>query len=456
MGLKDWFKGRKETPAAVTVIEASIQPSLVTDSEITSDINLERAAEECRKLMTRNPTARRIIRLDIDYTVGSSVAFQVELPDGEETKQEAMQEALTRWAGICRINSRFWQDLFRRFLVDGEIGLKFVPGPQSTMRPVMMTTVGLEAKIDKDSGDVVALTKSEGGKARRFTVINSMTLDPTPGDPNDNILYFRHDAAGADEGQIRGCPELVPLVTRLQYEDEVTKLEVQRAKSMLRYFWQVIVHGASGAELEDLQRKYAQAPATGTVRYTNELTEFKGVTPDLGSYETSRVLQDVRVSLAAGAGVPVHFLGEGGDANLATATAMNTPAHRHFERLQGEFADMVDLLLRTVLERFLGFEASQDLAFDLTLPEMDAEDQVSATQTLVQATAAVQSMVDGDFITQAAGQRMLSMIIEQTLGLELDDEDLPEEVEEDPYAQNPPPVPPQFDQSAEEPPPEEE
>lgn len=436
MKILDWFKGRGP---AVLVVEGSIQPSLATDSELYSGFNLERAAAICRELVDRNPMARRLIRLNIDYAVGSNVAFQVILPDDRATEQQSMQEALDRWCSAGKINSRFWQDLFRRLLVDGEIALKFVQAPGGTMRPVMMTTVGLTAEIDRDSGDIVALVKKQDGKDVRYSVINSLTADPLEAD--DAILYFRHDASGADVDRLRGMPELVPLVTRLQYEDEVTKLEVQRAKSMLRYFWQVIVQGASREELEQLQRDYAQAPATGSVRYTNEHTEFRGVAPDLASYETSRVLQDVRISIAGGAGVPVHFLGDGGDANLATATAMNTPAHRHFQRLQGEFSEMVDALLRTALDRFLGFEVTNDLAFDITLPEMDAEDQESATSTLVQAVAAVQSLVDGQFITHQAAQRMLATLIEQTVGVDLSDEDLPDEPEEDPYELNPPPAP---------------
>jgi hypothetical protein len=448
VGILSLFRG--DSNPSVVVVEAAIQPSLATDTELLSDINLERAAEVCRSLVRRNPTARRLIRLDIDYVVGSEVTFQVILPDDDGTKQEAMQAALDRWCTTCKVNSRFWQDLFRRYLTDGEIGVKFVKAPGNTMRPVIVATVGMRAEVDADSGDVVALVKSDMGRDFRYTIINSLTADP--GKADDYLLYFRHDASGSVEGGERGNAELVPLVTRLQHEDEVSKLEVSRAKAMLRYFWHVIVKGASLDELKRLQKEYAQAPATGTVRYTNEHTEYKGISPELQAYETSRVLQDVRIGIASGAGVPVHFLGEGGDANLATATAMNTPAHRHFRRLQGEFSEMVDALLRYVLEQLLHFEVPLEMVFDLTLPEMDAEDQVSATQTLVQAVAAVQSLVDGSFITHAAGQRILATTIEQTVGVDLADEDLPDEPEEDPYADNPPPVP---GEEGEEPPPEE-
>jgi hypothetical protein len=403
-------------------------------------------------LVDRTPVARRVIRLDVDYTVGASVSAQVILPEGNEAKQQAMQESLDRWASTCRIGARFWQDLFRRLLTDGEIGVKFVPAPGGYQRPVVFATVAMKTEVDKDSGDVVALVATVDGKPRRFTVTNSLTEDPVTG--GEPILYFRHDASGADEDRVRGIPELVPLVTRLQYEDEIAKLEVNRAKSMLRYFWQVIVKGASREELEELQKKYAQAPATGTVRYTNDLTEFKGISPDLQSYETSRVLQDVRISIASGAGVPVHFLGEGGDANLATATAMGSPTFRQMERLQGEFSDMASDILKAALAS-LGFDVSPDLVFDFTLPEIDAEDDEVASRTLVQTVAAVDTMVGGGYISHDAGQRILSSMIEQSFGIELSDEDLPDEEPDDPYLTNPPPVPPEQGEEGEEAPPEE-
>jgi hypothetical protein len=46
-------------------------------------------------------------------------------------------------------------------------------------------------------------------------------------------------------------------------------------------------------------------------------------------------------------------------------------------------------------------------------------------------------------------------MIEQSFGIELSDEDLPDEEPDDPYLTNPPPVPPEQGEEGEEAPPEE-
>ena len=79
-------------------------------------------------------------------------------------------------------------------------------------------------------------------------------------------------------------------------------------------------------------------PATHTPRagwsVTGDNVDDKWLQTDTGA---ANAIEDARMLLmffGAGVGIPVHWLGDGGDANLATASAMNDPVIRVFQHYQ--------------------------------------------------------------------------------------------------------------------------
>jgi hypothetical protein len=55
--------------------------------------------------------------------------------------------------------------------------------------------------------------------------------------------------------------------------------------------------------------------------------------------------------VAAGAGIPLHFLAEGESANRATAREMGRPTYRHYARRRQEFCEMLLDLCTWVVRR---------------------------------------------------------------------------------------------------------
>ncbi len=450
----DWLRGLAGPPSLTVVREDRLHPNPQLDADdpylsaLTGGASFDsvRAAETCRALYERHLMARRIIRLDLDYVVGANVEAELQFEDADP---EFHRAELARWAARFGIDARWWQDLYRRLLLDGEIAVKLLPTPEG-VRPVPMSTVEWDLVGDPETGDVVALQKrGHLANPERWSVINGLTPDPDRGRSAGVVAYFRHDAAPCDPDRVRGVPELLPLISRLRWEEEVTRTGVRRVKSMLRWFWQAKVMGAAQEQLDELNRKYSRSPDTGSVRWTNEHVDWTAVTPDLGAYETSRFLGDLRATIAGGAGHPAHWHGDGGDANLATATAMGSPSFRQMERFQGEFRSMVEDVLEAALAslRDLGRVGDYDpdgVSWDVTLPQIDARDYQVGTTSLVQAAAAVSALKSDGYITHEAAQRLLSTVIEKVLGVALTEADLAEEPEPpDPYTMNPPPPPPE-------------
>ena len=412
-----------------------------------------KAAELSRLQFMRHPMGRSILRNIAAYVVGAAVRVRADLgEDYTEAQQEELQAEIDRWARSCRITARWWRGLLMRYLTDGEIGIRFVPGPGGVPRPIVEYTVGWDQAQDVETGDVVALVrKVPGGADVRYRVLNSLSQDDQ--DADYEILWWARDswALGCWQGEKRiggrGVPEATPLLSRLRWEDETVRLTVQRVKSMLRWFWNAIVKGATKDQLAEWNKSYSSAPATGTVRWTNDQVEWKAVNAELGAYETNAALRSLRGSIAGGAGQPLHWHGDGGDANLATATAMGEPAFRQLEQVQGDFVEIVeDVMAGTVAGLQAAGRVSAvidpgDVRWALSLPRIDSRDYERGTRSLLTADTAIDSIVDSGYITWEAGQRIIADVTQRVLGVEITGGDFGTQPEVLPLPQRNPPVP---------------
>jgi hypothetical protein len=61
-----------------------------------SRFNLRRAAEVSAAVAERNPMARRILRLDLDYTIGSQITASPKLPNDQDERQAEIDAELRR------------------------------------------------------------------------------------------------------------------------------------------------------------------------------------------------------------------------------------------------------------------------------------------------------------------------------------------------------------------------
>jgi hypothetical protein len=398
-----------------------------------SRFNLRRAAEVSAAVAERNPMARRILRLDLDYTIGSQITASPKLPNDQDERQAEIDAELRRTVRRYKLSTQWWSKLFRRFLVEGEIAVKLIPAtdPRYPRRPVIMSTTELDLVKNADTDDVVALLNQTITRGDRYRVLNTMSADDEGHEYKAEILYFRHDESGD-----RGVPELLPLLNRLTWENEIASLSVKRFKSLMRWFWHAVAEDASQEQIDALNDAQSIAPRTASVRWSNGKVRWEAVTPALQADDTQTFARNLRAGIAGGAGQPSHWHGDGGDVNLATAEAMDEPTFRHFERLQGEFFEIASTVLSLIADdlRQLGRVGEFDpdeLSWDLALPVLGTEDLERSTRALAQGTAAAANMRAEGLITFEATKRIGRELISKSLDLELRDEDLPEQTEHD-------------------------
>ena len=71
---------------------------------------------------------------------------------------------------------------------------------------------------------------------------------------------------------------------------------------------------------------------------------------ELGADDASADGRAIRLMIATGSMLPEHYLGEGGNANRATAAEMGLPAMKRFQRRQEVFRAMVTRIINRVLD----------------------------------------------------------------------------------------------------------
>ena len=117
------------------------------------------------------------------------------------------------------------------------------------------------------------------------------------------------------------------------------------------YLWHVRVQSPLPGQLEQRRAQYSRVPQSGSIIVTDANEEWRAVQPQIGADDVEADGKAIRLMVAAGVGVPLHFLAEGESANRATAREMGTATYRHFQHRQRLFADILEDVVRAAGRR---------------------------------------------------------------------------------------------------------
>ncbi|NIM20852.1 MAG: hypothetical protein GTN64_00285, partial [Candidatus Latescibacteria bacterium] len=157
-----------------------------------------------------------------------------------------------------------------------------------------------------------------------------MTDDPM-------VFYFRTNNLS---GSLRGHSNFYPLIEWADILDNAGFTMGERMVIMLQFMWH-LKSGNLDEETKKTYKKLFQPANPGSLLMTNKEVELAAIAPDLKAADFTEGARFIRNLLAGAAGVPEHFMGEGGDVNRATALAMNLPTLRSFLQQQREFVEVL-------------------------------------------------------------------------------------------------------------------
>lgn len=316
----------------------------------------------------KNPFAWRIIAITTDYIVGDH--FKVD----------------SDMANLQRFIYRFWNhpknnlDLRLDVMSDelsraGDLFVALFRNDQDGMSYIRFVTKDRIVKIETASNDwekeIAYYEVNPGGEPRKW-------LHPdNPAAPEADQVML-HYSVNKPMGALLGEGDLTTMIPWLQRYSRMLEDRVRLHWALRAFLWIVKV---PTNRVKEKQEQYRRPPESGSIIVHDEGEEWKAVTPTVEGADAGHDMMAVRQMIDAGSGFPPHWRGEPGEANLATATAMQAPTERHLLRRQKYFAYMLQDILYYAYQRAVEIGKARRLRdrdysdlFTVTAPDVSRSD----------------------------------------------------------------------------------
>lgn len=335
-----------------------------------SDIRLQ--LERIQRVCLGNPLAQRVVGLTTDFVIGSGAELV------------GSPWALAFWEHpLNALNLRVyrWCDELSR---SGELYLVLSTNPLDRMSYVREVPAILIDEIETDPDDLERelryhqlTSQSEGrwwpglGASDPVTHVvspGSASAGAAPSTPDQVMLHY---TINRPVGQVRGVSDLAQILTWLERYDLWLEDRVRINRYKGAYLWHVQIQNALPGQLEAKRAQYSRVPNSGSIIVSDASETWSAVQPQIGADDVEADGKALRLMIAAGAGVPLHFLAEGESATRATAREMGVATYRHYAHRQAVFEEILRDVVRTAAAR-AGEDAGElDIRFESVLTERD-------------------------------------------------------------------------------------
>jgi len=161
-----------------------------------------------------------------------------------------------------------------------------------------------------------------------------------------------HYAVNRPAGAQWGGTDLAPLLIWLRRYDAWLEDRMRLNRFRNAFLYRVKAQFASEAARRTRQAELAaNPPSPGSILVTDESEDWSVISPKLEALDAQTDGLAIKKMIAAGAGVPMHFLAEPEGATRTTAEAAGGPTYRRFEQRQRYFLWLLADLLRVVTAR---------------------------------------------------------------------------------------------------------
>lgn len=335
----------------------------------------------------KNPIAWRIIAITSDYLVGDGI--QVTSPN----------------RNLNRFINQFWfhpknrldlklPDMCDELSRSGDLFVILFRNPADGMSYLRFTTKDRIKKIETAPNDwETELAFVEYGENPGDERVWLSAANPAAASSEAIMLHY---AINRPIGALLGEGDLTPMIPWLMRYSRMLEDRVKLNWAIRSFLWMVTVPANKVREKMD---QYRNPPEAGSIIIKDESERWEVYAPTLHASDASKDLQAVRQMVDAGSGYPPHWRGESGDANLATASAMQGPTERHLVKRQQYFKYIIQDILYHAYERKTQLGLAQRLGSDdysklfiMQMPDVSRVDNVALGQAANQITTALQSL----------------------------------------------------------------
>ena len=318
---------------------------------------------DCMDAWRFNPLARRITELTTTYVTGGG--FVVNCPHA------ATQAFLERfWDHRLNHLSLRTGELSDELVLSGNLFL-LVSTDLAGMSYLRVIPSADIARIESSGADVEQELFYVGkpdftGEERVFQAYQ-MGRD-RPEDVGGFAPVMLHYAVNRPVGSQWGESDLAPVLKWLSRYNAWLEDRVRLNRFRNAFVYVVRARFANESARSNRQAQLAlHPPAPGSVLVTDENEEWSVIAPKLEALDASSDGLAIKKMIAAGVGLPLHFLAEPESSTKTTAEASGNPSYRRFAERQRAMCWILQDLLRVVVERRAYFDLGVDPTAAITV-----------------------------------------------------------------------------------------
>lgn len=359
MSIRDWFakqvfageiRGQVRRALALAESDATFAlgaHSLNASERERYDYDREQVLEQALQAWRGNPLARRIVELTSQYVVGGGIGLSSPHPKAHAFLRRWWEHPLNQ----AEVRVFEWCDELTRageifFLISTDASgmsyLRAVPAQQIER---------VETSTNDIQQELMYVQKPIGGMEEQHWQAYRAQED-TPGADGHFTPVMVHYAVNRPAGAVRGESDLAPLLKWLSRYS--AWLEDRARLNRYRTAFLYVVKARYASEAERIARQGAlnsAPPAPGSILVTDESEAWDVISPKLEADDAASDGLALKKMIAAGAGLPLHFLAEPESSTRTTAEAAGGPTFRRFEQRQEFFLWMIADLARIALRR---------------------------------------------------------------------------------------------------------
>ncbi|MGQ9626969.1 MAG: hypothetical protein ACUVV0_08725, partial [Anaerolineae bacterium] len=345
-----------------------------------------------------NPLARRIVQLTTDYVVGDGITIGSEIEEVADFIRRFWGHRKNRMAlrlySMCDELTRSGElfPVLSTNPADGMSYIRFVPACR--INEIETDPDDLERELSYRELVAWGLSPRESIEGRRWPSPEAFKNgQAAPG----NQAVMLHYAINRPVGCVRGESDLVPILPWLRRYKEWLEDRVRVNRHKNAFLWMVTLRNATPGDIRKKQLQYSHPPSPGSVIVADENESWTPISPHIQAEQAQADGKALRLIIAAGAGIPLHFLSEGESATRATAAEMGDPTFRHFYHRQLFFVEMLKDIIATAYGRAVALGKARpydDLKLTSTLTDLTTEDNrelAQAAREIVEALSLMKS-----------------------------------------------------------------
>ena len=362
-------------------------------------VDLQTIYRQSLEIWRSNPLARRIVGLTSQYVVGGGVRLQCDHDGTQAFLEHWWQHELNQ--GPLRVYE--WCDELTR---SGELFflLSSDASGMSYLRAVPAAQISAVETAENDIQQEQYYTQVLPGTLLEERSWPAYRKGIDSADENGRFMtVMLHFAINRPVGAVRGESDLAPI--NIWLKRYAVWLEDRARLNRYRNAFYFVVHSRFISETDRAARQAtlnATPPTPGSILVTDESEQWEVIHPHLESNEANSDGLAIKKMIAAGAGLPLHFLAEPESSTRTTAEAAGGPTFRHFEQRQQFFCEMLRQLAAVAVQRRACFDATVDANAVIRVQgaDLSARDNATLANATRAASQTFLALFDRELINQ--------------------------------------------------------